>query len=80
MDKFWLYDPMVLIKQERIKEILPQSHYTLQRRLNAMTRMILLLSVLGYFLTRSIKLLISSVISLVIIVILYKNEYEKRIK
>ena len=79
MDKFWLYDPMVLIKQERIKEILPQSHYTLQRRLNAMTRMILLLSVLGYFLTRSIKLLISSVISLVIIVILYKNEYEKEL-
>ena len=61
MDKFWLYDPMVLIKQDRIKEILPQSHYTI-RRLNAMTRMILL-SILGYLLTRSIKLLISSAIS-----------------
>ena len=79
MDKFWLYDPMVLIKQDRIKEILPQSHYSLQRRLNAMTRMIMLLTVLGYLLTRSIKLVISSVISLVIIVILYKNEYEKEL-
>lgn len=77
MDKFWLYDLMILFNSERIMEILPKSDHSLSRRLNAITRCIILLTILGYFYTRNINMLISMIICLMIIVIFYKHKYQK---
>lgn len=77
MSEFWLYNPLVLFDKEGIRELWPNKDYSLSRKLNAVTRTILVLTILGYFLTKSIRLLISSVITLVVLVIIYKTQFEK---
>lgn len=80
MSEFWLYNPLVLFDKDDIKELWPNKDYSLSRKLNAVTRTILLLTVLGFFLTRSIKLLVTSIITLIALVIIYKTQYEKEEK
>ena len=80
MSEFWLYNPLVLFDKDHIKELWPSKELSLSEKLNATTRTIILLTVLGFVLTKSIKLLVTSIITLVIIVILYKVQFEKEEK
>ena len=80
MSEFWLYNPLVLFDKDGIIELWPNKEYSLSRKLNAVTRTIILLTILGYYLTRSIKLLVTSIITLMAIVIIYKTQYEKKEK
>ena len=74
MSEFWLYNPLVLFDKDGIIELWPNKEYSLSRKLNAVTRTILLLTILGYYLTKSMNIIISSVVTLVILVIIYKNK------
>ena len=78
MDEFWINNPKVLLNKQRILEIWPQSGYSMERKLNAITRIVLFLSLIGYMFTRSMKIIVSFVVTLVAIVILYKTQ--KKIK
>lgn len=73
-DKFWLDDITILFEPKHIKEIWPYGDYPLARRLNALSRLVLLLSVISYLVFDSGKIIMSCVVTLVIICILYKNE------
>ena len=77
MTNFWLNDPNILLNKKYITEIWPNSDYDLARKLNAVTRIILLLTILGYFFTKSVKILISAVIALVVLTIIYKTKSNK---
>ena len=77
MTSFWLNDPNILLNRNHIAEIWPNSEFDLARKLNAITRIIILLTLLGYFLTKSMKVLISAVVALVVLVILYKTKSNK---
>jgi len=79
MDRFWLYDPMILINPNKIKEILPKNEYSMSRKLNSLTRIILLLTILAFLITRSFKVFISSILCLLVIVIMYKTKYEEKL-
>ena len=46
MTSFWLNDPNILLNKKYITEIWPNSDYDLARKLNAVTRIILLLTIL----------------------------------
>ena len=74
MTNFWLNDPNILLNRNHITEIWPNSDFDLARKLNAITRIIVLLTILGYFLTKSLKVLISAAVALVVLVILYKTK------
>ena len=56
MVKFWLNNPYELLNKQNISHLIPQNKDTLEEKLNAMTRLILLLTILGYIITRSIKI------------------------
>ena len=73
-DKFWLDDITILFDPRHIKEIWPYGDYPLARRLNALSRLVLLLSVISYLVFESGKIIMSCVVTLVVIFILYKNE------
>jgi hypothetical protein len=75
---FWLENPSVLLNKNHITEIWPVKNTTLESKLNSITRIVILLGVLGYFLTKSNKIPISAVITLVIIVIIYKTQKTKQ--
>jgi hypothetical protein len=80
MNSFWINDPLILLNKHRISELWPKKDYNLERKLNAITRLIILLCFLGYFLTKNIKILISTLITLVILVIIYKSQKIKKVK
>jgi len=76
MSNFWLYNPTVLFDKEQILEIWPKPEMELARKLNAITRIVAVLTIIGIIITRSGKLLVTSIITLVALVILYKTQYE----
>lgn len=71
MTAFWLNDPTVLFNNAGITEIVPMSGMNRESRLNAISRMIILLTILGYLLTISYKIILLGVVSLAMIALLY---------
>ena len=76
---FWLNNPKVLLRNKYMLELWPNNEYSLERKLNAITRLITILLVLGYYLTNSMKILISYIITLVVIIILYNYKSNKKL-
>jgi hypothetical protein len=79
-DNFWLNKPNILLDKEHISEIWPTDDLEYPEKLNACTRLILLLALLGYFLTKSIKIPITALITIGVIVMLYKSKAGKKEK
>jgi hypothetical protein len=69
--QFWTDEPTVLFNNEYILEVWPTPSMTFEQKLNAMTRLILLLTILGYIITRSYKWLVISGLTLMMIVALF---------
>ena len=80
MTNFWLENPNVLLNKNYITEIWPNSDFDLARKLNAITRIIIIMAILGYFLTKSPYIPISAVVSLIVLVIIYKSKGKMSIK
>lgn len=70
-DQFWINDPSILLKEDKIKDIWIKSNMTQNEKLNAITRLVILLTLLGYFFTRSLKIIGSGVATLIVLVILF---------
>jgi len=70
MTAFWLQDPTVLFNNAGITQIIPTSDMDRDARLNAMSRLIIVLTLLGYLITMSYSVLLLGVISLAGIAIL----------
>jgi len=71
---FWLNDPTILLDKSSISEIWPNSKMCNTEKINAITRLIILLTLLGFLFTRSWKIIISGAVTLVLLVIIYKNK------
>lgn len=74
MNMFWLNDPTILLNKNQLTEIWPSPELSFERKLNAITRLILILTFLGFLATKSIKILVTTSITLVVLVIIYKNQ------
>jgi len=77
----WLKDPTILLKQDQLKNIWPVATMTAAEKVNAVSRLIILLSMVGYLLTLSPKIFYIAFITLAIISLLYfvqPNKYLKR--
>ena len=66
MTTFWIYEPKVLIESENIKEIWPIKDETYENNLNAVTRLVILLTIVGYVLFRTNNVLFSGFIFLLL--------------
>ncbi|MBU94022.1 MAG: hypothetical protein CL669_00305 [Balneola sp.] len=71
---FWLDNPNVLLNKNQITEIWPQNNFDLARKLNAITRLILILAILGFLLTRSSYIIVSAAVSIVVLVMIHKSK------
>jgi hypothetical protein len=72
--EFWIDNPKILFNANHIHEIWIYKNMTTNQKLNAMTRLIILLSLLGFIcLNRSIFLIIGLIL-VALIVIVYKKE------
>lgn len=74
---FWSNDPYILFKKDYILDIWPTEKMSYSEKLNAITRMIIIISILGYILSMSIRILIVGIITLIIIAMLFKFHKQK---
>jgi hypothetical protein len=82
---FWSEDPNVLLRQGCIFEFFPTQSMTYEQKLNAITRLVIILTLVGFALTKNIRLLMVSVITIGSIYLLHmyqvqekeKKEYQK---
>jgi len=77
MVPFWINDPSILLNKNYIGEIWPISSMYYEQKLNSITRLVLIITLLGYLITFSTKILISGIITIVVIVFLYKMRKQK---
>ncbi len=75
--KFWLEDPTVLLNKSHILNMWPAPCMSVNEKLNAITRLVIILTLFYYGISRQVNILWIGVITLVIIVILH---YIKRRK
>lgn len=66
MTAFWLEDPIVLFQQPSVKEIWPLPDMCRIRKLNAVSRMVIVMTVIGYAISRRSAILVSGLVALVI--------------
>ena len=67
---FWLKDPTILFK-ENIMELWPKSSMSYEEKLNAISRLVIVLIILGLLITQNLNMLWLGIITLIIIVLLY---------
>ena len=75
--KFWLYDPSILLKKEEMFNFWPNDKQSMDEKLNSVTRSILVLTTLGYLSTKSFNILVSGIVTLVVVVALYKTKSQE---
>jgi len=82
---FWLSEPTILFNKKHITDIWPDSNMTNMEKLNAISRFVILASLLGYLITLNIGLIFVCIITLGVIAILYhvqsnKNKGDEKMK
>lgn len=77
-EEFWLRNPYVLLNKKYIHKLYPRGDYTQNEKLNAMTRLILLLTILAFFITRNIYFILVGVVSIVFILAYHRLHPEKK--
>lgn len=65
---FWFNDPSVLLNKKYVFDLWPNNYMNYKQKINAISRFIILFTVLGYILTMSTRILIIGIITLGIIV------------
>ena len=75
--QFWYNEPTELFNKDYILELWPTLNMCYEQKLNAISRLIILITILGYIMTMSIRILIVGFITLVVIFILFKMRKQK---
>jgi hypothetical protein len=77
---FWSNDPNILFRSEYIFEFFPVEHMTYEQKLNAVSRGIILIAILTFLFSRSIRILVVSAITLFAIFMLYFYQQREKDK
>ena len=73
----WMKDPKILMNKSSINEVWPKKTMNPEEKLNAITRLIIVMTLLGYLITNNWKILIIGVIALSTFVFLYSAQQKK---
>lgn len=76
---FWTNDPNILFQPPYLFEFFPMEPMTYEQKLNAVTRTVILLTIVGFLFTQSYRLLVVSVITIAAIFIMhYYHDKERK--
>jgi len=77
---FWLKDPTILFNRDKISEIWPGANMSPNDKLNAVSRLVIILSILGYLVTKNVRVIVTGLVTLVAIAILNHVQKTKETK
>jgi hypothetical protein len=75
---FWINDPYILLNKDDITDIWPMPLMSIEQKLNAISRIVILLSILGFLITKNINIVFTGLITLAIFVMIYKLQYQNK--
>ena len=75
--QFWSNDPTVLFNKEYILELWPTTNMCYEQKLNSITRLVILITILGYILTMSERILLVGGLTLAVVFILFNMRKQK---
>ena len=78
MSSFWLNDPVVLLQKDHIFEVWPSSKMSSNSKLNAITRLVVLLSLVGFILSSNKRFIVVGCLTIAAIVG-YNMFFEKKL-
>ena len=78
--KFWFNDPNVLLQKEYIFEFFPVETMTYEQKLNAVSRFVILLTIISFAITKNVRIVIISIITLFSIFIMYFYQEKEKSK
>jgi hypothetical protein len=67
----WFNDPSILFKKDQLNEVWPKKGMSRNQKINAITRLVIILTILGYLITQSLNFFITGAITLGVIIFLY---------
>ena len=76
----WIYEPTILLKHKYLKNIWPLSSMSHEEKINSITRLLILLSLIGYILTSSLKMLYLSFITISCLLVIFFIQNKKKLK
>jgi hypothetical protein len=74
---FWANDPLIIFNKKYIYEVYPTPNMNYERKINSITRLVIIITGLGYLFTQSKKLVLMCIATLLIIFFLYKTRKHK---
>ena len=74
-DKFWFYAPYTLVDKNAIVDLWPTTQMSYERKLNAITRLLIVLTLFGFLFTGAITVLMVGVLTCLSLVLVYKYRY-----
>ena len=77
---FWLYNPNILFKSDELSKLWPTNDMSFNEKLNAISRLVIILTIIGYITTKSIKMVLSGIVTLGTIILLYFLKKQKHRK
>jgi len=77
---FWYENPNIIFNPEYIFEFFPTDNMSYSQKMNAATRTVLLLTIIGFIITQSVRLLIISIITIITIYVVYTETQKDKIK
>ena len=75
---FWYNDPNVLFKQEYFFELFPTENMTYEQKMNAVSRLVIFITILVFIITKNIRILFVSVVTLGSIYFLYFHKQSEK--
>ena len=73
----WLNNPLILLKKGQINQIWPKENMNRNEKINAITRLVIILTILGFLVTQNSNFFITGIVTLGIIIMLYyAREYK----
>ena len=75
---FWGSDPYILLNKSHLTELWPDKNMEYNQKLNAISRSVIILTLIGLLTDNRLKVLVTGTITLGIIYIIHLNVYKKR--
>jgi hypothetical protein len=74
---FWINNPSILFYNEQITELWPTTNMVYEQKLNALTRLIAIITLIGYIFSSSTRILVAGILTIGMIVVLFYTRKQK---
>ena len=72
-DLFWLNEPSILLRKDKLTEIWPYSHMSFNKKMNATTRFVLYVSIIGFAVLNNYLILMFGIVLILLLLFLYNT-------